>query len=407
MAELREPQSQPLSRWQRLVLPGGLVESANAGRSPRDWVVDVVMFAASLGLGSVVLAGNWDMHPSPTRPLDILGGLVACLALWRRREHPVAVAVLAIALSSVCSLAAGAALAAGFNAAMRARPRAVAVLLGLSLAANAMFSVIFVKDATVDWTGAGIGTLLTIVAFSLGMLARAQRELLLSMRRETRRLQDGELLRTEQAREAERRRIAREMHDVLAHRISLVSLHAGALEYRTDATPDEVVRAAGVIRASAHAALEELRDVIGVLRDGAAGATAPPQPTLAQLPALVEESRAAGTPVTLDVGLPAQTPISDTLGRTVYRVVQEGLTNARKHAPAAAVRVEVAVRDDTIVARVVSRRAVGIATANGTPGSGTGLAGLAERVALAGGRLEHGVDAGGDFVIHVTLPLAP
>ena len=85
------------------------------------------------------------------------------------------------------------------------------------------------------------------------------------------------------------------MHDVLAHRISLLSLHAGSLEFRPDAPPDEVARAAGVIRASAHQALQDLREVIGVLRD-APGDVAPerPQPTLADLPALVDESRAAG-----------------------------------------------------------------------------------------------------------------
>ena len=85
------------------------------------------------------------------------------------------------------------------------------------------------------------------------------------------------------------------MHDVLAHRVSLLSLHAGALEFRPDAPPEEIAEAAGVIRATARDALEELRQVIGVLRDGGEdGAPEPPQPTLADVPALVEESRAAG-----------------------------------------------------------------------------------------------------------------
>src|SRR3712207_3314584 len=97
-------------------------------------------------------------------------------------------------------------------------------------------------------------------------------------------------LRLQQARQVERTRIAREMHDVLAHRISLLSLHAGALEFRPDAPPEEVARAAGVIRASAHQALHDLREVIGVLRDDPCDdATVPPQPTLGDLPALVDE----------------------------------------------------------------------------------------------------------------------
>src|SRR4029453_1576362 len=121
----------------------------------------------------------------------------------------------------------------------------------------------------------------------------------------------------------------REMHDVLAHRISLLSLHAGALEIKPDATPDEVTEAAGVIRASAHQALQDLREVIGVLRaDRPDGAPEPPQPTLVALPALADESRSAGVKVSLDVRFePAEVP--DGTGRTAYRIVQEGLTNAR------------------------------------------------------------------------------
>ena len=104
-----------------------------------------------------------------------------------------------------------------------------------------------------------------------GLFVRAQRELVLSLRERAERLEAEQRLRVEQAREAERRRIAREMHDVLAHRVSLLSLHAGALEFHPDASAEEVAEAAAVIRASAHAAMQELRDVIGVLREGERG----------------------------------------------------------------------------------------------------------------------------------------
>ena len=118
-----------------------------------------------------------------------------------------------------------------------------------------------------------------------------RREQVLALRERAARLEAEQRLRIEQARDAERRRIAGEMHDVLAHRVSLLSLHAGALEFRPDAPPEEIAEAAGVIRATARAALEELRQVIGVLRDGAeGGAPEPPQPTLAEIPALVDES---------------------------------------------------------------------------------------------------------------------
>ena len=122
-----------------------------------------------------------------------------------------------------------------------------------------------------------------------GMFVRGRRE---SRQERVRHAEAEQQLLVEQARHAERTRIAREMHDVLAHRISLLSLHAGALEFRPDAPPEEVARAAAVIRASAHQALEDLRAVIGILRDGADGeAPQPPQPTLAALPELLEESR--------------------------------------------------------------------------------------------------------------------
>ena len=114
------------------------------------------------------------------------------------------------------------------------------------------------------------------------------------------------------------------MHDVLAHRISLLSLHAGALEFHPDASPEEVARAAGVIRASAHDALEDLRTVIGVLRAEAGdGDPEPPQPTLADVPALIEESREAGMQVRFECELPDPGAVPAATGRSAYRIVQE------------------------------------------------------------------------------------
>jgi signal transduction histidine kinase len=148
--------------------------------------------------------------------------------------------------------------------------------------------------------------------------------------------------------------------------------------------------------------------VIGVLRDSGEQGTERPQPTLADIPALVDESRGAGMHVSLRVEV-GDAVIPDAIGRTAYRIVQEGLTNARKHAAAAAVTVEVVLDDGgALTVAVVSRRAVGAAVGAGAPpGSGTGLIGLGERVALAGGELTHGRDASGDFVLRATLPGAP
>ncbi len=119
---------------------------------------------------------------------------------------------------------------------------------------------------------------------------------------------------------------------MLAHRLSLVTSYAGALEYRHDAPPDQLAGAAGVIRASVHQALGELRDVIAVLRDpeSAADWSEHPKPVLADLPGLMEEASSAGTHIQLDNRLDGSAALPAAVGRTAYRVVQEALTNARE-----------------------------------------------------------------------------
>jgi signal transduction histidine kinase len=221
-----------------------------------------------------------------------------------------------------------------------------------------------------------------------------------------RRAEAEEQLHLEQVRNAERERIAREMHDVLAHRISLLSLHAGALEYRPDASPEEIARAAAVIRASAHQALEDLRVVLGTLRDGDdADAPQPPQPTLAALPGLLEESRAAGMDLRAEIDVADLDAVPQAAGRHALRIVQEALTNARKHATSEPVELRVAGAPGAGLAIEVRNPTPVLAGGMpAIPGAGSGLLGLAERVALAGGQLEHGLDEQGDFHLHAWLP---
>ena len=204
---------------------------------------------------------------------------------------------------------------------------------------------------------------MTGVVLGWGLFVRARRELVRSLREQAERAGD-------EARAAERRRIAREMHDVLAHRLSLLSVHAGALEFRPEAPPEEVAEAASVIRESARAALEELRGVIGVLReDSGESLTEPPQPTLADLPALVEESREAGMRITAQIELGDAAPAA-AAGRTAYRIAQEGLTNARKHAPGAAVTLTVEALDGDLRVEIRSLAPVSVPSASRCPGRG-------------------------------------
>ena len=377
-------------------LPGVVVDAPDEERGRRDRVVDATIYMVAFAISAGTLAGTWQTHPPWLRVVDVVVGIGALVSLHWRRTHPAAVGIGVGAVSLVILTASGANLAATFNAAIRARGRDLAVIAAL-LIAWAFASPLLYPSAGSYWANAGVCVLVTGVVFGWGLFIRARRELVRSLR-----VQADHA--AEEARAGERRRIAREMHDVLAHRLSLLSVHAGALEFRPDAPAEEVAEAAGVIRESAKTALEELRGVIGVLREDAAETlTQPPQPTLADLAALVEESRAAGMRVTAQIELGDAAPPA-AIGRTAYRIAQEGLTNARKHAPAAAVTLTVRAADGDLQVEVRSLAPVAVASLSALPGTGTGLIGLAERVSLAGGELEHGIDADGAFVLRARLP---
>ena len=384
----------------RMLLPASVGHGPGTPRSLRDWVVDIALAAIAVGIGLLALSATAGEHSGVEMLIDVGLGIAAWAGLWVRRSHPFALALLTVLAGIVSASAGGPALVATFNAALRCSRRRLAIVTALALTNAAVFPLLYPTDEHYLLELA-FGELLTLLVIGWGLFARARREALLSLRERAERLEAEQHLQVELARTAERQRIAREMHDVLAHRISLLALHAGALELRQGASPDDTA-AAAVIRESAHAALEELRDVIGLLREDKTnvGAPEPPQPTLAQIPELIEQSRAAGMRVRAAIAAPGA-GISALLGRTAYRVVQEGLTNARKHAPGAAVDVTL-TSGDRLMVEVVSRRPVGTGT---VPGAGAGLIGLSERVALAGGRLEHGHDATGDFVLRATLPL--
>jgi signal transduction histidine kinase len=385
-----------LSGWMRSALPGVVIDAPDAERGRRDRLVDATMYLVAFVISAATLANTWHMHPPWLRVVDVVVGIATLVSLHWRRTHPAAVGIGIGAVSLVILTAGGANLAATFNAAIRARGRDLAVIAGL-LIAWAFASPLLYPPAGSYWVSAGVCVLVTGVVLGWGLFVRARRQLVQSLREQADHA-------AEEARAAERRRIAREMHDVLAHRLSLLSVHAGALEFRPDAPAEEVAGAAGVIRESARAALDELRGVIGVLReDGRETLTQPPQPTLADLADLVEESRSAGMRITTRIELGDVAP-PVAVGRTAYRVVQEGLTNARKHAPGAAVTLTVEAQDGDLQVEIRSLAAVAVASGSALPGAGTGLIGLTERVALAGGRLEHGVDPGGAFVVRARLP---
>jgi len=382
-----------LSGWLRSALPGVVVDAPDEERGRRDRVVDATMYLVAFTISTATLVDTWELHPPWLRPVAIAAVIATVVALRWRRTHP---GVVGIGVAAVSVLFITAPFVALFNAAIRARGRDLAIAAGLTIASNFTNPLLYRGTQSLELEfGAGLG--LTAAALGWGLFVRARRELVRSLREQADHAAD-------QARAAERRRIAREMHDVLAHRLSLLSVHAGALEFRRDATTEEVAEAAGVIRESARAALDELRGVIGVLReDGSERLTEPPQPTLADVAALVEESRAAGMRITARIE-PGDAAPPASVGRTAYRIAQEGLTNARKHAPGAAVTLTVDAPDGDLRIEVRSLAPVAVVSGSPLPGAGTGLIGLAERVTLAGGELEHGVDPDGAFVLRARLP---
>jgi signal transduction histidine kinase len=384
-----------LPRWLPSALPDVVVDEPDERRTQRDRIVDAVMYLVAFAIGFASLIDTWELHASWLRPVAIVFFIAGVVSLRWRRSHPAAVGIFASAVSIVI-VTSGANFVALFNAAIRARGRELAVIAGLTIVSCVTNPLLYRGPQSLELeVAAGLG--FTFAALGWGLFVRARRQLVRSMRAQADRAGD-------EARAAERRRIAREMHDVLAHRLSLLSVHAGALEFRPDAPAEEVAEAARVIRESARAALDELRGVIGVLReDRGESLTQPPQPTLADLAALVEESRAAGMRITAQIELGDAAPPA-AVGRTAYRIVQEGLTNARKHAPGAAVTLTVYAPDGDLQVEVRSLAPVAVASESPLPGAGTGLIGLAERITLAGGELEHGVDPDGAFVLRARLP---
>ena len=256
------------------------------------------------------------------------------------------------------------------------------------------------------WVTFATNTVFTVAIMAIGMYIGSRRELLWTLRERATRAEQEQELRVGQARANERARIAREMHDVLAHRISLVTMHAGALSYRTDLGRDEVARSAEIIQSNAHEALTELRNVLGVLRDtDAEPAGDRPQPTLCDVPDLISDAIETGMKVDFVNLLDDGGPMPDAVGRTTYRIVQEGLTNARKHAPDAKVTIQLE-RDGSAV-RLEMRNPLRVGRTGTTPGAGLGLVGLSERAELGGGTLRHRINSRGEFELRAWLPCQP
>jgi signal transduction histidine kinase len=368
-------------------------------RTARDWLIEAGLAFVAAVLGVFFAVESISDGTGAPLGVEIVTGAVALIGLVLfRRSHPVALTAVLIPFGILFAMPMGATPIALFAVGLHRSARVT-----LTLAAVHATAVVVIYRLAIPSTRSYLEAVVFLVLLhstlvAVAMLIRSHRMLVRSLAERARQAEEGQRMRIERARLGERERIAREMHDVLAHRISLLAVHAGALAVRRDA-PDEERAAAGVIRLSAYQALEDLRQVIGMLRDHPAEDR--PQPTLADVPALIEESRAGGT---VDLELDRRLQVPEGVGRNAYRIVQEALTNARKHAPGARVQVTVGGSAERGLVVEVGNRLTGGGT---LPGAGAGLTGLRERVQLAGGRFEHGPTTGGEFRVRAWLPWTP
>ena len=381
---------------------------------PLRWYGHLWRYVLALLIGLVVwlpvMEAQAEQHPELFW-LDLVLGILVGVLVWWRRRWPMTIAVLAVLVTPLSSLAGGPITLATVSLATRRRWWQVIAIGALSLAMTwVYYQVQPVSDTDPGWLISLFSVLAVSASLAWGMFIGSRRELVWTLRQRAETAEAERDLRASQARSTERARIAREMHDVLAHRISQISLHAGALTFREDLDADQMRSSLAVIQTKAHEALTDLRGVLGVLRDETTSTPLTgPQPTYGDLASLVEDARVAGTSIEYDARLAGDENLPDVVGRTVYRIVQEGITNATKHAPAAPVHIRLTGSPQEGV-DVVLRNAIGFGPTR-TPGAGLGIVGLTERAELAGGWLAHGIeDASPDrtqppsFVLRAWLP---
>ena len=273
--------------------------------------------------------------------------------------------------------------------------RAVSLLIAAPFALNAV-APLNGQDSALS----GLLILVIVVAALILGDSHRQRSQAVAERDETRRAMVDTL--RDRAAAQERNRIARELHDVVAHHLSMIAIQAETARLATPGMPADGQEQLAAIGSTARDALTEMRRLLGVLRvDVVEAAALAPQPGLDRIDELIEAARAAGTPVRLTLsGTPVPLPVGVDL--SAYRIVQEALTNARQHAPGAAVEVEVVYTDDMLRLRI---RDDGPGTTQANP-SGHGLHGMRERAALAGGTLTAGPAEAGGFLVEATLPVS-
>ncbi|MFF8813402.1 sensor histidine kinase [Streptomyces pactum] len=405
-----------------------------------------VLSAAECGLEGVAFAGDAGVPVA----LGVALGVVVGSTLLVRRRWPIAVVLVSVAVTPAEMGFLLAVVGLYTLAASEVPRRITAVLAGMSVVATLIITMLsFHQDMESDgwdppvWVAPLVSSLMALGVTAppvlLGLYVGARRRLVESLReradgleRELSLLAERAEERAEWARNEERTRIAREMHDVVAHRVSLMVVHAAALQAVALKDPEKASKNAALVGDMGRQALTELRTMLGVLRShdvpaggagsagpGAAGASAPLAsvaaaasvaadeaaggPCLAEVEALVGQSRTAGMVVELSVEGDERS-YAPRVEQTAYRVVQEALTNVHKHAPGARTRVRLARRSAEVAVLVENGPSERGAADAGLPSGGNGLLGMKERVATLGGGFVSGPTDAGGFRVSAVIP---
>jgi signal transduction histidine kinase len=370
----------------------GLARAAGPGRLTYEIALAVALSAVTGGLSLVL------HQPSP----GVVAGLaVLDLALvGLRRRFPATVLIVAAALGTLLGsadvvLLFGLGFAAGYRI---PGPGRLAATLAAVLAAQVAGGWFSARAITVPQSLFVVGVFVVVTLFpaTLARLSAQRRRILTLMHERTLHLREQQQIIAERARIREANRIAREMHDSLGHRLTLISLYTGVPRSASEWSDERLQ----LLHAMSTSAMDELRHILTVLRDEPSGDEPRQRATLADIEGLVTDARSAGARIELDssgkaVAVPAM------IDQAAYRTLQEGITNALRHARGGVINAAVRYEDDALIAEVVNgpgRPYDGVTT-------GQGLYGLAERVRIAGGVLYHGAEPDGGFRVAATLPL--
>ncbi|WP_457031241.1 sensor histidine kinase [Kitasatospora sp. P5_F3] len=351
----------------------------------------------------------------------VLGGLVAGMMIFRRR-HPNATTVAAVVLG-LGQVAVGvdpgaesiAYLVFAYTGAAYGSVWTSRLALGAGLAAGPLTVARFFDRNSSSITGAPQAAFFAVLmstpfvlCWAWGRLTRVRRAYLTELEDRAARLERERGAQAKIAVAAERARIARELHDVVAHNVSVMIVQADGAAYVLDNSPQQAKEALSTIASTGRQALVEMRRLLGVLRTTDTTEEYVPQPGVAELPELLDQVRTAGLPVDFDsAGEPQELPRGVEL--TVYRIVQEALTNVRKHGgPDVRARVAVDFRDRELEVLIEDDGRGSTddqLTVSGDDGPGHGLIGMRERVGMVSGSLDIGPRPGGGFRIRAVLPL--